>query len=151
VTQPAPGELSDGELVIAAAAEERERVRSGKGIRLQAAAILVLAALGCWLALVLGRVPYVGYVGIGLGVIVAVIMVLSAFGMFVVSPLAPWGNAVRDCCPGCGQRTLREGRAVHGEVPGPGTRTIDGIVTLCTSGGCGYAAVRSLRHWQAAR
>ncbi len=120
-------------------------------MRAQAAAIVVLAALACWLVLVLARVPSVGYVGIGLGVVVAVLTVPLIFGRFTAGPLVPWGNAVRDCCPRCGQRTLREDRVIHWEVPGPGTRTVAAIVTLCVADNCGHAAVRRLRHWPVMR
>lgn len=151
MTQPAPEELSDEELVIRAAAEDRDRVRSGRGMRAQAAAILVLAALACWLVLVLARVPFVGYIGIGLGAAVAVIAVPVIMGWLAVGPLMAWGTAARDPCPRCGRRALREGRVVHVEVPGPLPRTVDAIVTLCMTDGCGHAAARRLRCWPAVR
>jgi len=46
-------------------------------MRLQVVAILALAAVACWLVLVLGRIPYVGYIGIGLAVVVAAILALA--------------------------------------------------------------------------
>jgi hypothetical protein len=151
VIQPAPGELSDEELVIRAAVDDRERVRSGRGMRAQAAAVVVLAALACWLVLVLARVPFVGYIGAGLGVVVAVITLGLIFGRLAGGPLVAWGSAVRHRCPQCGQRTLREDRVVHGGDGGPLPRAVDAIVTLCVADGCGYAAVRGLRCWPVAR
>jgi len=120
-------------------------------MRLQVVAILALAAVACWLVLVLGRIPYVGYIGIGLAVVVAAIAVPCLFGVVAVSPNLPWGSPVRGTCPSCGGRALREGRALHWEVSGAGRRTVDGLVTLCTSQGCGHAAVRKLRSWPADR
>jgi hypothetical protein len=140
-----PGELSDEELVIAAARQDRERQRSGKAMRLQAVSVMVLAAVACWLVLVHGRIPDAGYVGIGLAVVVAVIAVPFLFGLLPVSPVIPWGNPVRGACPSCGLRRLREGRALHWEDPGSGPRTMDGIVTLCMADGCDHAAVRKVR------
>jgi hypothetical protein len=151
VTQPAPQELSDEELVIRVAVEDRERVRSGGGMRVQAAAVVVLAALACWLVLVLARVPFVGYIGAGLGAAAAAITVPLIFGRLAVGPLVAWGSAVRDHCPQCGQRALREDRVIHGEAGGPLPRTVDAIVTLCMTGGCGYAAARRLRCWTVGR
>jgi len=150
VTQPAPEELSDEDLVIRAAVEDWERARSGRGMRAQAAAIVVLAALACWLVLVLGRVPFVGYIGAGLGVVVALMMVAIVFGWPAAGPLVAWGSAVRDRCPQCGQRTLREHRVVHGGAGDPLPRTVDAIVTLCMADGCGHAAARRLRCWPVA-
>jgi hypothetical protein len=151
VTQPAPEELSDEELVIRAAVEDRERVRSGRGMRAQAAAIVGLAALACWLVLVLARVPFVGYIGAGLGVVVAVMMIPIVSGRFAAGPVVAWGRAVRDNCPQCGQRTLREDRVIHGGAPGPLPRAVDAIVTLCMADECGYAAARRLRCWPVTR
>jgi hypothetical protein len=148
--QPAPGDLPDQELVIAAALQDRARQHSGEAMRLQVVAVLVLAAVACWLVLLLGRIPYVGYIGIGLAIVVAMIAVPFLFGVVAVSPKIPWGSPVRGKCPSCGGRTLREDRALHWEGPGTG-RTVDGIVTLCVSQGCGYAAVRKLRQWAADR
>jgi len=119
-------------------------------MRAQAAAIVVLAALACWLVLVLARVPFVGYIGAGLSVVV-VVMVAAIFWRLAPSPLLAWGSAVRDRCPACGQRTLREHRVIHGEAGDPLPRTVDAIVTLCMADGCGYAAARRLRCWPVAR
>ena len=136
--------------MIRAAVEDRERVRSGRGMRAQAVAIVVLAALACWLVLVLARVPFVGYIGAGLGIVVAVITLALIFGRLAFGPLVAWGSAVRDRCPACGQRTLRAGRVIHGGAGDPLPRTVDAIVTLCMADGCGYAAARSLRCWTVA-
>jgi hypothetical protein len=151
VTQPAPKELSDEDLVIRLAVKERERARSSRGMRAQAAAVVVLAALACWLVLVLARVPSVGYIGIGLATLAAAMTVPLAFGRFDLGALVAWGAAVRDRCPQCGQRRLREGRVIHRDVPDPAARTVDAIVILCVADGCGYAAARRIRYWPAAQ
>jgi hypothetical protein len=143
--------LPDQELVIAAARQDRERQRSGEAMRLQVVAVMVLAAVACWLVLVLGRIPDVGYIGIGLAIVVALITVPVLLGLLDVSPKIPWGSPVRGACPSCNQRTLREGRALHWEGLDAGHRTVHGIVTLCMSDGCGHAAARRLRKWPAGR
>jgi hypothetical protein len=131
--------------VIAAARQDRERQRSGEAMRLQAVAIVALAALACWLVLVLGRIPDVGYIGIGLAIVVAVITVLLVFGLVAIGPNIQWGSPARGTCPSCGRRALREGRALHADDSAG--RTVDGIVTLCVADGCGHAVVRNLRQW----
>src|SRR5215469_7166769 len=78
---PEAAELSDRELVIAAALRDRERQSSGEAMRLQAVAVLVLAAVGCWLVLILGRIPYVAYIGIGLAIVVAIVTVPVLLGL----------------------------------------------------------------------
>lgn len=127
-----------------AALRDQERQRSGKAMRPQAALVLILGAVACWLILVLGRVPYVGYVGVGVGVVVGVIAVWCVLGVVFTSPLVPWGNAVRDRCPRCGQRTLREDQASHAEHIGPRVRVVGGVVTHCTAGDCEHVAVREI-------
>jgi hypothetical protein len=149
VTQPAPQELSDEELVIQLAVDERERVRSGRGMRAQAVAVVVLAALACWLVLVRAGVPSVGYIGIGLGVVAIGLIVPLAFRRFGLAALVAWGTPVRDRCPQCERRTLREGRVIHGDGADPAVRTVDAIVTVCVGDGCAYAAARGLRYWPA--
>jgi len=136
MTRAAPGELSDEELVIRAALGDRARQRSGKAMRVQAVTVLVFVVVACWLVFVLGRIPHAGYVGIGLGVIACVIALFVVFGLAGLSPIAAWGNPVRDPCPRCGQRTMREDRAIHWEAPRLGSRAVGGLVTLCMADGC---------------
>jgi len=146
VCQPADQQLSDEDRLIQAAIRDRERQRSGAATRAQILAVLVLAAVGCWLVLVLGGVPFVGYIGIGLGVIVFAIAGLFLLGAIDLSSVLPWGSAVRGPCPQCGERTLREDRALHWEVPGSGKSSVHGIVTLCRPE-CGYATARDVKAW----
>jgi hypothetical protein len=143
--QPALGELSDEELIARAALGDRERLRSGTAMRVQAVSVLAMIAVGCWLVLVLGRIPDAGDVGIGLGAAACALAVPIAFGRAVLSPAAAWGNPVRDRCPLCGRRALREVRAVHREVPGPGRRILYGAVTLCLADGCAHTVVHKTR------
>lgn len=149
VAQPALGELSDGELIAAAAFGDRDRLRSGTAMRVQAVSVLAFIAVGCWLVLVLGRIPGAADAGIGLGAAACVLAAPFAFGRGVLSPAAAWGNPVRGRCPRCGRRTLREVRAVHREAPGPGRRILYGVVTLCLADGCAHAVVRKVRQWTA--
>ena len=146
VCQPADQQLSDEDRLIQAAIHDRERQRSGVAMRAQILAVLVLAAAGCWLVLVLAGVPFVGYIGIGLGVVVFAISGLFLLGAIDLSPVLPWGSAARGRCPQCGERTLREDRALHWEVPGSGRPSVHGIVTLCTPE-CGYATARDVKVW----
>ena len=144
--QPADQQLSDVDRLIQAAIHDRERQRSGAAMRVQVLAVLILAAVGCWLVLALGGVPFVGDIGIGLGVVVLAIGGLFLLGAIDLSPVLPWGSAVRGRCPQCGRRTLREDRALHWEVPGSGKPSVHGIVTLCTPE-CGYATARDVKAW----
>ncbi len=105
-------------------------------MRVQAVTVLVFVVVACWLVFVLGRIPHAGYVGIGLGVIACVIALFVVFGLAGLSPIAAWGNPVRDPCPRCGQRTMREDRAIHWEAPRLGSRAVGGLVTLCMADGC---------------
>jgi hypothetical protein len=153
--QPALGELPDEDLIAAAAHGDRERLRSGTAIRVQAVSVLALIAVGCWLVLVLGRIPGAGYAGIGLGAAACALAVPVALGRAALSPAAAWGNPVRGRCPLCGRRTLREVRAVHREAvhrkavhqqaPGTGPRILYGAVTLCLADGCAHTVVHKVR------
>jgi hypothetical protein len=148
--QPALGELPDEDLIAAAAHGDRERLRSGTAIRVQAVSVLALV-------LVLGRIPGAGYAGIGLGAAACALAVPVALGRAALSPAAAWGNPVRGRCPLCGRRTLREVRAVHREAvhrkavhqqaPGTGPRILYGAVTLCLADGCAHTVVHKVRQW----
>jgi hypothetical protein len=151
VAQPALGELSDEELIARAALGDRERLRSGTAMRVQAVSVLALIAVGCWLVLVLGRIPDAGAAGIGLGAAACALAVPIAFGRAALSPAAAWGSPVRGRCPLCGRRPLREVRAAHREAPGPGCRILYGVVTLCLADGCAHAEVRKVRQLSADR
>jgi hypothetical protein len=129
-------------------------------MRVQAVSVLALIAVGCWLVLVLGRIPGAGYAGIGLGAAAVALAVPVALGRAALSPAAAWGNPVRGRCPLCGRRTLREVRAVHREAVhpeavhpeavhpearGPGPRILYGAVTLCLADGCAHTVVHEVR------
>ena len=146
--QPADQQLSDEDRLIQAAIHDRERQRSGKAMRVQILAVLILAVVGCWLVLVLARLPFVGYIGVGLAVATFAIAGLFLLGTIDLSQVLPWGSAVRRSCPQCGRHTLREDRALQWEVPGSGTPAVHGIVTLCTPE-CGYTTARDVKLWLA--
>jgi hypothetical protein len=105
--QSALGESSDEELVARAALGDRERLRSGTAVRVQAVSVLALIAVGCWLVLVLGRIPDAGDVGIGLGAAACALAVPIAVGRAVISPAAAWRNPARGRCARSGQSTGR--------------------------------------------
>jgi hypothetical protein len=81
---------------------------------------------------------------ITLGVLALGIAGFFLLAAFASSPLASWGNKVTGDCPSCGQPRLRSDT-----VPGATSGTVKdaprGIVTLCETPGCTYAAARVTR------
>jgi hypothetical protein len=79
-----------------------------------------------------------------LGVLALGIAGFFLLAAFASSPLAAWGNTVPGNCPTCGQPALRSD-----SVPGGTSETAKGaprgIVTLCETPGCDYAAARITR------
>jgi len=60
---------------------------------------------------------------------------------FASSPLASWGTKAPGACPVCGQARLRSDTVPRGTVGGAPR----GVVTLCETSGCDYAAARVTR------
>lgn len=150
-TQPA-----DEDILIQAARSERGQHRSGASMVGMLGAAVAFGVAGCLLIFVphlltillpgplrlLGgfSVPILATLGI-LALGIAGFFLLAAFAS---SPLASWGNKLPGDCPSCGQPRLRSDT-----VPSGTTGTVKdaprGIVTLCDTSGCDYAAVRVTR------
>jgi hypothetical protein len=81
---------------------------------------------------------------ITLGVVALGIAGFFLLAAFASSPLASWGNQVPGNCPSCGQPRLRSD-TVSGAAGGTVTDAPRGIVTLCETRGCDYAAARVTR------
>ena len=79
-----------------------------------------------------------------LGVVALGIAGFFLLAAFTSSPLASWGNKLPGNCPTCGQPRLRSDT-----VPGGTSSTVKGaprgIVTLCETPGCDYAAAHVTR------
>lgn len=149
-TQPA-----DEDILIQAARAERGQHRSGKSMVSMLAVAVTFGVLGCLLIfaprLLSAILPGPLRLILGLSFFVSVpgFVALAIAGFFLLaslasSPLASWGSKVPGDCPSCGQPQLRsdmvpsQGTANAGEAP-------RGVVTLCETPGCDYAAARVTR------
>jgi hypothetical protein len=146
---------TDENLLIDAAVSQRKSHKRGGNLLATLTLAAVFAAVGWflvfWLRPLIKSIPFLplGTVTTTLlvvGVIAfAIAGLLVAGAVFFANPLARWGDAVPGTCPRCGKRALRqekveysgwqEGRPEAGTKHGP-----RGIVTLCETRGCSYAA-----------
>jgi hypothetical protein len=149
-TQP-----SDEDVLIKAARAERGEQQSGRSMGASLGVAIAFAAVGGVLVFV-PRVISMLLPGplrlLGFGIPILVIVGIVAFaiaGLFLLSalassPLASWGSAVPGNCPQCGESRLRSDT-----VPSPASGNLKeaprGIVTLCETPGCDYAAARVTR------
>jgi hypothetical protein len=150
-TQPA-----DEDILIQAARAERRQHRSGAsmfGMLGVAVAFGVVGGLLMFLPhLVRMLLPWPfrflgGFsmpVFITLGVLALGIAGFFLLAAFASSPLASWGSKVPGDCPSCGQPRLRSDM-VPGGTSGKVTDAPRGVVTLCETPGCDYAAARVIR------
>jgi len=147
--------LTDEDLLIDFAVSQRKSHKRGANLLATLTLAAVFAAVGWfllfWLRPLIKSIPFLplGTVTTTLlvvGVIAfAIAGLLVAGAVFFANPLARWGDAVPGTCPRCGKRALRqekveysgwkEGRPEAGIRKGP-----RGIVTLCETRGCSYAA-----------
>jgi hypothetical protein len=147
--------ITDEELLIDAAISRRKSHRRGADLLATFTVAAVFAAVGWflvfWLRPLITSIPLLplGTVTTTLfivGVIAFAIAVLLMVGaLSFANPLARWGDAVPGTCPVCGKRALRqekveytgweEGHPEAGLKRGP-----RGIVTLCQTPDCPYAA-----------
>jgi hypothetical protein len=150
-TQPA-----DEDILIQAARSERGQHRSGAsmvGMLGAAAAFGVVGGLLLFVPhlvsmLLPGVLGLLGFFSVPifttLGILSFGVAGFFLLAAFTSSPLASWGNKVPGDCPSCGQSRLRSDtvpRGTSGTVRGAPR----GIVTLCESPGCDYAAARVTR------
>lgn len=151
-TQP-----SDEETLIQAARAERGQHRSGASMFAMLGVAAAFGVVGCLLLflphLVSRLLPgplrvFGGFsmpVFITLGVIALGIAVFFLLAAFASSPLAAWGNKVAGNCPTCGQPRLRSDMVPGATSDTGGTGGPRGVVTLCETSGCDYAAVSVTR------
>ena len=151
-TQPA-----DEDILIQAARSERGQHRSGASMVGMLGVAVAFGVVGSFLlfvprliamllplpiSLLLGgfSLPVFGT----LGVIALGITGFFLLAAFASSPLASWGDKLPGNCPSCGQARLRSDT-----VPGGTSSTVRdaprGIVTLCETPGCDYAAAHVTR------
>jgi hypothetical protein len=132
------------EAIIDDALAQRERLRSGRSRAYGVAALLILAGIGVFCALVIGQVkgrfPDGGWRMFGWG-LTGVSGLLLGPTVVGLDPAKPWGRAIDEVCPRCHQRELRERRSSHSVTHGRIRRTYTGMVTLCTPE-CGFSRVR---------
>jgi hypothetical protein len=146
---------TDEDLLIDVAVSQRKSNKRGANLLATLTLAAVFAAVGWfllfWLRPLIKSIPFLplGTVTTTLlvvGVIAfAIAGLLVAGAVFFANPLARWGDAVPGTCSRCGKRALRqekveysgweEGRPEAGIKKGP-----RGIVTLCETRGCTYAA-----------
>ena len=146
---------TDEDLLIDDAIRERKYHKRGYNLFATLSVAAIFAAVGWFLLfwlrplvksawfLPLGTVTttllFVGIIAFA----IAGLLIVGA--LFVGNPFARWGDAVAGACPLCGKRSLRQEKVEHagwedghpeaGVKKGP-----RGIVTLCETQGCQYAA-----------
>ena len=150
-TQPA-----DEDTLIQTARAERSQHRSGASMVGMLGVALAFGAVGGLLVFVPRLISMLlpgplrllgGFsvpVFITLGVLSLGIAGFFLLAAFASSPLASWGNKVPGDCPNCGQPRLRSD-TVPGGTSGTVRDAPRGIVTLCETPGCDYAAARVTR------
>ncbi len=150
-TQPA-----DEDILIQAARAERRQHRSGAsmvGLLAVAVAFGVVGGLLIFLPhlvsmLLPGPLRLLGGFSMPMFITLGV-AALGIAGFFLLaalasSPLASWGNKVPGDCPTCGHPRLRSD-TVPGGTSGNVGDAPRGVVTLCETPGCDYAAARVTR------
>jgi hypothetical protein len=150
-TQPA-----DEDFLIQAARAERGQHRSGASMVAMLGVAVAFALVGCALIflphlvsmLLPGPLRLLGGfsmpIFITLGVVVLGIGGFFLLAAFASSPMASWGSQAPGDCPSCGEARLRSDM-----VPGAASGNVKagprGVVTLCETPGCEYAAARVYR------
>jgi len=147
--------ITDEDLLIDTATRQRKSHKRGANLFATLTLSAVFAAVGWfllfWLRPLIKSIPFLplGTVTTTLliiGVIAFTIAgLLIAGALFFANPLARWGDPIPGTCPQCGKRALRqekveytgweEGHPEAGIKKGP-----RGLVTLCGTSGCSYAA-----------
>ena len=151
-TQP-----TDEDILIQEARTERGQHRSGASMAGMLGVAAAFGVVGCFLIFVprlitmLVPLPVSLLLGgfslpvfVTLGVVALGIAGFFLLAGFASSPLASWGDKLPGNCPSCGQARLRSDT-----VPGGTSSTVRdtprGIVTLCETPGCDYAAAHVTR------
>src|ERR1700733_6498339 len=146
---------TDEDLLIDTAVSQRKSHKRGTNLLATLTLAALLAAIGWflvfWLRPLIKSIPFLplGTVTTSLlvtGVIAfAIAGLLIAGALFFANPLARWGDALPGTCPRCGKRALRQEKVEYtgweDGHPEAGIRKGPrGIVTLCETAGCRYAA-----------
>jgi len=146
---------TDEDLLIDAAVSQRKSHKRGANLLATLTLAAVFAAVGWfllfWLRPLIKSIPFLPLGTVTTTLLVVGVIAFSVAGLlvagavFFANPLARWGDAIPGTCPRCGRRALRqekveysgweEGRPEAGIKKGP-----RGIVTLCETRGCSYAA-----------
>lgn len=150
-TQPA-----DEDILIQAARAERGQHRSGASMAAMLGIAVAFGVAGFVLIflhhlvsmLLPGPLRLLGAFATPISIFLG-IAALGIAGLFVLaalasSPLAAWGNKGQGDCPACGQPRLRSDM-VPSATSGTVRAAPRGIVTLCETPGCDYAAARVTR------
>ena len=147
---------ADEDILIQEARAERGQHRSGASMAGMIGVAVAFGAVGCLLifvprliaVLLPGSLSLLGGLSvpifITLGIVALGIAGFFSLAAFASSPLASWGNKVPGNCPSCGQPRLRSD-TVPGGTSGTVSDAPRGIVTLCETPGCDYAAARVTR------
>lgn len=150
-TQP-----SDEDTLIQLARAERRQHRSGASMFAMLGVAAAFGVVGCLLIFVPRLVtmflpgPFSLLGGFSVPIFVTLgILALGIAGFFLLaafasSPLASWGNKLPQDCPSCGKPGLRSD-TVPGGTSGTVRDAPRGVVTLCETPGCDYAAARVTR------
>ena len=150
-TQP-----SDEDTLIQAARAERAQHRSGASMFAMLGIAVAFGVAGFLLIFLPHFVsmllpwPFRFLGGVSMPIFITVgIVALGVGGFFLLaalasSPMASWGNKVPGECPNCGQPRLRSD-TVPGGMSGNVRDAPRGIVTLCETPGCDYAAAQVTR------
>ena len=148
---------ADEDILIQAARAERGQHRSGASMAGMLGVAVAFGVVGGLLIFVprlitmLLPVPFSLLLG-GFSVPIFITLGIIALGTagffllaaFASSPLASWGNKLPGNCPTCGQPRLRSD-TVPGGTSGTVRDAPRGVVTLCETPGCDYAAARVTR------
>ena len=151
-TQP-----TDEDILIQEARSERGQHRSGASMAGMLGVAAAFGVVGCFLIFVprlitmLVPLPVSLLLGgfslpvfVTLGVVALGIAGFFLLAAFTSSPLASWGNKLPGNCPTCGQPHLRSD-TVPGGTSSAARNAPRGIVTLCETPGCNYAAAHVTR------
>jgi hypothetical protein len=151
---------TDEDLLIDDANAQRKTQKRGYNLFATLAVAAVFAAVGWflvfWLRPMIKSIPLLPLGSVTTSLLVigliafAVAGLLIAGAYFFANPWSRWGDAVSGTCPLCGKRSLRQEKVEHaaweeghpeaGLKKGP-----RGIVTLCETQGCRYAAAKVTR------
>ena len=148
---------ADEDILIQTARAERSQHRSGASMVGMLGVAVAFGVVGCLLIVVPRMItrllpgPFsllLGGFSVPIFITLGIIAIGSAgfflLAAFASSPLASWGNKLPGNCPTCGQPGLRSG-TVPGGTSGTVRDAPRGVVTLCETPGCDYAAARVTR------